>query len=490
MKHLNKVLSAVLLMAGVASQAQNADQPWSITVGMNALDGARVSASANSKPQFGEYFQTNNWSILPSVSTLNVSRNVYKNFSIGVTGSVNRLEKFVNYDSKTKNRSLVSTNLMYYGVDGQIKYNFGTKKGWFDPSIFVGGGYTFLGKASSGHVGGGLGLTVWVTENIGFSASSTYKHQLDDTRTLNLDVPSHLQHIVGVSFRFGGKDTDGDGILDKYDDCPNEPGLKEFNGCPDTDGDGVIDSKDECMYLPGLKEFNGCPDTDNDGVPDHQDECPEVPGLVQFNGCPDSDNDGVADKDDECPNEPGLVQFNGCPDTDKDGTPNREDRCPNTPGPKENNGCPWPDTDGDGVPDHQDECPTKPGPASNKGCPEVKPETIKKLNDYGKVILFHSGKYTFQESSYKVLDSMAEIMKEFPNAKFAIEGHTDSTGSDKINTPLSANRANAVKEYLISKGISANRLSSEGFGSQKPVDTNATPAGRANNRRTEVRLVK
>ncbi|WP_372474009.1 thrombospondin type 3 repeat-containing protein [Capnocytophaga sp. ARDL2] len=488
MKHLNKVLSAVLLMSGMTSQAQNADQPWSVTVGMNALDGARVSTASDIRHQLGQYFQTDNWSILPSVSTLNVSRSVYKNFSVGVTGSVNRLERFVDYTGGT--RTLVPTNLMYYGVDGQIKYSFGTLKGWFDPSVFVGGGYTFLGKASSGHVGGGLGVTFWVTENIGLSASSTYKHQLEDTRVLNLDVPSHLQHIVGVSFRFGGKDTDGDAILDKYDECPEVKGLKEFNGCPDTDGDGIPDHKDECPYFPGKAEYNGCPDTDGDGVPDHQDECPEVPGVAKFNGCPDTDRDGVPDHQDECPTVAGEVKFKGCPDTDKDGVPDSEDKCPTTPGPKENQGCPWPDMDGDGVPDKDDECPSVAGPASNKGCPEVKAETIKKLNDYGKVILFNTGKFTFQQSSYKVLDSMAEIMKEFPNAKFAIEGHTDSTGSDKINQPLSANRANAVKEYLISKGISANRLTSEGFGSSKPVDTNATAAGRANNRRTEVRLVK
>ena len=84
----------------------------------------------------------------------------------------------------------------------------------------------------------------------------------------------------------------------------------------------------------------------------------------------------------------------------------------------------------------------------------------------------------------------AAVMNQFPNAKFAIEGHTDSTGNDKINDPLSQDRANAVRDYLISKGISANRLTAEGFGSKRPIDTNNTAAGRANNRRTEVRLIK
>ena len=462
MKHFNKVLAAVLMMAGVTATAQNADQPWAITVGMNALDGGRVSAATDVQHQLGQYFQTDNWSILPSVSTLNVSRHLGSNFSFGVTGSVNKMKKLVE-DLGNGQRGITPVDLMYYGIDGQVKYNFGTKQGWFDPSIHLGGGYTFLGDASSGHVGGGLGVTFWFSENIGLALSSTYKHQLDDDRIPNVGVPSHLQHIAGVTFRFGGKDTDGDGVLDKYDECPDVPGLKEFNGCPDSDGDGIIDSLDECPSEFGLKELNGCPDTDGDGIADHQDECPDVPGLAKFNGCPDTDGDGVADKNDECPEVPGPVA---------------------------NNGCPWPDTDGDGVVDKDDECPTIPGPASNKGCPEVKEETIKQLNDYGKTILFNTGKSTFQDKSYNVLDNMANVMKQYPNAKFSIEGHTDSTGSDKINDPLSADRANAVKEYLISKGISASRLSSQGFGSKNPIDTNNTAAGRANNRRTEIKLVK
>jgi len=120
----------------------------------------------------------------------------------------------------------------------------------------------------------------------------------------------------------------------------------------------------------------------------------------------------------------------------------------------------------------------------------VKEEHIKQLNEYGKTILFNTGKSTFQEQSFAVLDNMAKVMNQFPNAKFAIEGHTDSTGSDKINNPLSNDRANAVRDYLISKGISASRLTAEGFGSKNPIDDNKTAAGRANNRRTEIKLIK
>ena len=477
MKQL-KVFVAALLLAGTATQAQNADQPWSITVGVNALDGGRSSVANDFSDRFGQYFQTDNWSILPSASVLNVSRYIGSNVSFGLTGSVNKMTKMVmsaedNLINGEFNgqRVIEGTDLMYYGIDGHFKYSFGELIGskWFDPAIHAGGGYTFLGKASSAHVGGGLGVTFWFSDNIGLNIASTYKHQFEDdgvVRGNNISVPTHLQHTAGVTFRFGGKDTDGDGILDKYDDCPEEAGLKQFNGCPDSDGDGVPNHKDACPDVFGDVEFDGCPDTDGDGIPDHEDACPDVFGDAKFNGCPDSDGDGIPDHLDECPQEAGPASNNGCP----------------VPPPA--------DRDGDGVPDNVDECPDVAGPASNNGCPEVKEEHVKQLNDYGRTILFNTGKSTFQQSSYATLDSMAEVMKQFPNAKFAIEGHTDSTGSDRINNPLSEERAKAVKDYLISKGIGTTRLSSEGFGSKRPIADNKTSEGRAKNRRTEIRLVK
>jgi len=494
MKHFNKLfVAAAMLGTMTAAQAQTEDQPWAVGVGMNALDGGRSSVATGFGDRFGQYFQTDNWSMLPSVSTLSVHRYLGSNLSFGVVGSVNKMTKMVNplnpggFDNIVMDggvitdadfngqRTVDAVDMMYYGIDGQFRYSIGGLIGskWFDPSVHVGGGYAFLGKASSGNVNGGLGLTIWFSENIGLSLSSTYKYQFEDgqeelysfERGNDISVPSHLQHMAGFTFRFGGKDTDGDGVLDKYDECPELPGLVELNGCPDTDGDGIIDPEDDCPFEAGLPEHNGCPDDDGDGVPNHQDACPDEFGPAENNGCPwgDTDGDGVLDNVDKCPEEAG---------------------------PAENDGCPWPDTDGDGVPDHEDECPKIAGPASNNGCPEVEEKHIKELNDYGKTILFNTGKSTFQEQSYAVLNEMARVMKQFPTAKFVVEGHTDSTGSDKINDPLSLDRAKAVQDYLISQGVKADRLSAEGFGSKRPIDTNKTAAGRANNRRTEVRLVK
>ncbi|SFJ84907.1 OmpA family protein [Myroides guanonis] len=464
MKHLNKLIVAALLCAGFTSQAQNADHPWAVTIGANAVD-TKISSTSNFSNRLGGYFNVKDqWNILPSVSYLNVARHLGDGFSFGLTGSVNKIDKFVL--TEAMGYEVVNPgDLTYYGIDAEVKYSFKDllKFKVVDPFLLIGGGYTFMGDASAGTVNGGLGFNFWFTENIALTVQSTYKHSFDDTRTPDVDVASHMQHFAGIRFQFGGKDTDGDGILDKYDECPEVAGLAEFNGCPDTDGDGIPDHLDECPTEAGLPELNGCPDTDGDGIADHLDACPDV-----F----------------------GLKEFKGCPDTDGDGTPDHLDECPEVAGPKENKGCPWPDRDGDGVFDHLDQCPDVAGPASNKGCPEIKEEQVKQMNEYGKTILFNTGKFTFQESSYKVLDNIAKIMSEYPNAKFHIAGHTDSTGSDKINIPLSENRANAVKVYLIEKGIDAKRLTSEGFGSSKPIDSNKTVKGRELNRRVEIQLVK
>ncbi len=468
MKHLNKLFAAVLMFTGLSSQAQDSNNPWAISFGTNAVD-TRVSAATKVEDQFSQYFNVNdNWNILPSVSYINVSRNVGGSFSFGITGSVNRIKRWVEPRLTIPGDYPVINpgDLSYYAADGVIKYSFANMFGWkvIDPSINIGGGYASMGKASFGTANGGFGLTFWFTEMVGLSFQSTYKYSFDtDARIPEQNVPSHMQHFAGLTFKFGGKDTDGDGIYDKDDACPEVAGLKQFKGCPDTDGDGIIDGSDTCPDVPGLAEFQGCPDTDADGIADKDDACPDVAGPKSLNGCPDADGDGIADKD---------------------------DKCPQVKGPKENGGCPWPDTDGDGVLDKDDKCVDVKGTVANKGCPEISEEQVNKLNAYAKTILFNSGKSTFQQQTFPVLQSIAAILKEYPDSKFSIEGHTDSDGKDAANQKLSEDRAKAVKDYLVTNGIVEGRLTSTGFGETKPIDSNKTKAGKANNRRVEVNLVK
>ncbi|HLT50683.1 MAG TPA: DUF5723 family protein, partial [Arenibacter sp.] len=235
-------------------------------------------------------------------------------------------------------------------------------------------------------------------------------------------------------------------------------------------------------------------DRDGDGVLDKADGCPDVEGPTENHGCPweDSDGDNVLDKDDQCPEVSGPIENKGCPweDSDNDGVLDKDDNCPEEAGPIENNGCPWPDTDGDGVLDRDDNCPNVPGTVTNKGCPEVTEAVQKTLNAYAKTILFNSGKATIKVESTNVLIDIIKILNEYPHAKFTIEGHTDSIGTEQTNQKLSEERAISVKNFLVEKGIDGDRLKSIGYGESKPIATNMYNAGRAENRRVEINLVK
>ena len=481
MKNLNRLVLALLLFVSFSSvNAQDENNPWAVAFGMNAVDVFPVGEDAPQGGYFDEFYNVkDHWNILPSLSTVSVSRYLKNNFSIEANGSVNRIKKWGQSEDNTTNPSIAVNDLSYYALDANVKYHFGNlvqklvKIKGIDPTIGIGGGYTWLEEGpyntfssnegrdnlvGAGTLNGSIGLAYWFNDNIGISLETKYKHSFEDYLT------KHFQHSAKFAVKFGGKDADGDGVYDKDDACPEVAGLAEFNGCPDTDGDGIEDAKDTCPNEAGLAEFNGCPDTDMDGVSDNNDACPTVKGLKELAGCPDADKDGVADKD---------------------------DKCVDVAGPAANNGCPWPDADGDSVLDKDDKCPQVAGTVANNGCPEaVVPttEVLAKLNSYAKTILFNSWKSSFRKATFSVLQSITAILKEYPEANFTIEGHTDSVGSNKLNQRLSESRAAAVKTYLVENGINSARLTSSGFGEANPIDSNKTRSGRANNRRVEVKL--
>ena len=365
-------------------------------------------------------------------------------------------------------------------------------------------------------VQGGLGFKLYLTDALALNWSYTLTYTFNDRwdganeADPNPDKPLVHKlyrsndawgfHAIGLSYALGEgmgsgpkkmKDSDEDGVPNKYDKCKDtDPKYRKFVdnvGCPaDSDGDGVLDADDECPDVKGTLEMNGCPDSDGDGVADKNDACPKEKGLPNLKGCPDSDNDGISDKEDRCPNNAGTAALKGCPDGDSDGVADIDDKCPTKPGSKDFEGCP--DSDGDGVFDNTDKCPDKAGTAQSKGCPVIAPAVVQKAKLAANGINFETGNAKILAASNKNLDQLVDIMNEFPEVVAEIEGHTDNQGDASANKKLSQDRADAVKAYLVGKGINADRLKSIGYGQEIPVADNKTDAGRKKNRRVEFKL--
>jgi OOP family OmpA-OmpF porin len=266
-------------------------------------------------------------------------------------------------------------------------------------------------------------------------------------------VVGSIEWAAGVEEPVRPSDRDGDGVLDGDDACPDVPGIKtddpKTNGCPsDRDRDGILDAVDACPDVPGIKtddpKTNGCPsDRDKDGIFDDVDACPDVPGVKtsdpKTNGCPD-------------------------PDRDKDGIANEQDACPDEPGPRD------------------------PDPKRN-GCPKafVVAGQIKILDQ----VKFKTGSAQILpgKESEEVLQAVLAVLQKHPEiTKVNVEGHTDNVGGKDFNKKLSEGRAASVVGWLMSHGIDATRLSSAGFGLERPLDSNLTDAGRKNNRRVEFHI--
>lgn len=236
-------------------------------------------------------------------------------------------------------------------------------------------------------------------------------------------------------------------------------------------------------------------DTDKDGIPDDEDACPLKPGTAKWHGCPvpDTDHDGIDDEHDSCPNVPGLARYNGCPvpDTDHDGIDDEHDSCRTVPGLARYNGCPIPDRDGDGVNDEEDQCPDSAGPVENHGCPLPKiiaPTVRDSVNFIAHNILFNPASDRLIDGSFSALDQLAGILLAHPEWHLTIEGYTDNQGTPAGNLLLSQKRAAAVQHYLVQKGVAEARVEAAGYGQDHPLGNNKTAAGRAANRRVELKL--
>lgn len=394
--------------------------------------------------------------------------------------------------------SRYSTRFSNYFFNGNIGLVYLLNLGSVYPYLSVGGHSTFWYKVLDekkneaydkrpdvtigffGEAGLKFKLSEGLTLNFAGIFSSPNTDELDGLVSSKKDI--YLTGLVGFSVFLGGqKDSDKDGVLDKFDLCLNTPPgipVDEF-GCPvkktnDKDGDGVIDEFDQCPDTPRGVEVNekGCPlDSDLDGVPDYMDRCPGTPKdfPVDSKGCPlDSDGDGVFDALDKCPNTPANVEVNdvGCPkDSDNDGVPDNLDKCPDT--------IPVTKVDSSG-------CPVE----EKQILPEEKTYILQGMTT------FEKGKSNLTESAKVELKKLAEIILKYPGSVWRIEGHTDSQGSSEFNKKLSQKRADAVKIYLIQIGVPATMLIAEGMGEVYPIADNRTEEGRQKNRRVVITKIK
>jgi len=464
----------------------------------------------NKKENFTVAFE---WAYLMPVFT--------KEFTVEVPGRIGYADHFEDgiYEERAIFGLGANTIIGFQNYDWPIKpYVFGgAQVQWDDESNFY--GYYPLG----------LGVNIRVTRNFDILLRSSLNYPFTNIER------KHAQHSIGFYMVLGKTvknieeplsliteepvkksmkdnlkpDADSDGVPNDEDDCPETAGMAIFNGCPDSDSDGVMDKDDLCPMQSGPIANGGCPkeasttmDTDGDGLTDNNDNCPNLAGPASNMGCPlpDADNDGVSDSEDKCPNSPGFAKFEGCPDSDGDNVPDHKDICPDNFGLERFGGCP--DTDGDGIADQSDMCPTVAGTAANKGCPGAITNTTSGnpssaiissseaslLSLASQDIEFETAKAVIRSRSYPILDQIADLLKRYPSYLLTISGHTDSVGSSGDNQMLSEKRAAACKTYLVSKGISSSRITSNGFGEKQPIADNRYKEGRKKNRRVEFRL--
>jgi OOP family OmpA-OmpF porin len=322
----------------------------------------------------------------------------------------------------------------------------------------------------------GGGVRLWLTDAVGLRLEARnmiwMRHDSSQPKR---------QYVLlggGLTFAIGGRprDTDGDGVTDRKDKCPDTPhGAKvDATGCPiDSDGDGVFDGLDACPGTPkgATVDAKGCPsDQDGDGVFDGIDRCANTPkgATVDANGCPkDSDGDGVLDGLDKCPGTQAGCNVDSV-------------------------GCPI-DTDGDGVCDGLDRCANTPAGAKvdANGCPIEVVERETEMLDTGMIrvqnVNFETGKADLAPESYPTLDIVGQVLAKWPELKMEIGGHTDSRGLAVKNQKLSEARADTVLAYIVRKfpSLRPDQFTAKGYGLSKPIAPNTNALNMAKNRRVE-----
>ena len=363
---------------------------------------------------------------------------------------------FTMADSVMKYKEGFNSKQPLIELDFAFRYRFLPPSQWLQPYVTTGLGVSAFKSYLGQYIVIGTGVQMKALENVSFLSMDRVSVVVNIQRKLRLSntLSNHNFYSIGLAGNIGK--------LIKERPVP----VIELNPIAvvvDRDNDGIVDSLDFCPDVAGLTAYQGCPDSDQDGVSDNHDKCPSTVGLEKYHGCPipDSDGDEINDENDSCPTVAGMLKYHGCP---------------------------IPDSDSDGVNNELDSCINEAGIPELNGCPPVTQEVKAAVDLAAKNIFFKLGSFDLLPASYVALDEVANILLENPNLLLDIEGHSDSIGAARVNKQLSAKRASAIFEYLVTKGVDPVRILTIGYGSEKPISDNGTEEGRAQNRRVELKL--
>ena len=428
MKKVLFILVSIAIISAVDAQDTLSTKEASIGFKIGALDFKKTNATDNltsAAPYFGVQF--------------------FKGFGTNIDGMINLDVASLKYPYYVSKRIPEAKSSQYYfAVDANINFKLRTDNKKVVPYLIAGVGVaTDHGSYYTAYAPVGAGLQFKANQGSFINVASTYRAELSPL------TKTHLVHSISYTFP-----------------------LKLRNKKP--------------VMIPAAPVVA---DADDDGVSGDADDCPNKAGLAKYHGCPvpDSDDDGVNDENDQCPNVSGTVKYHGCPvpDKDKDGIDDEADKCPNQKGVDRYQGCPIPDSDNDGINDEEDQCPNLAGIVENHGCANLQPM----IDRFSSNLKFASGKTLLSKQLLAGLDSIVLVMNAYPNMSLAIGGHTDNTGTLKINQKLSEQRALTVSAYLIKKGIAIKRVTTMGYADTRPIADNKTIQGRAKNRRTDITVL-
>ena len=295
------VFSMILFTTKSLSQDKN--NPWQISLGTSAVNfygTAQEGLCSGCNDLFQDYFAVDKyWNIQTFFSTASISRYTDNGFSIGIRASLNKFDQIGNTNAipgyvngKGPEKTMITTDLFVSKALPKLTFFK------FSPSLEGGVGQANVDDIHAFTLNAGVGVDFPIGNKAFIKLNTVYRKAFENdggpkTVYYAPGVNTHWQHNVSLAINFGGKDSDEDGIYDKFDDCPFEPGLEEFNGCPDTDGDGIEDAKDACPEEAGLRRFRGCPDTDGDGIADPKDKCPTEAGPADNEGCPNPTQEAI-----------------------------------------------------------------------------------------------------------------------------------------------------------------------------------------------------